>query len=1108
MGLIQKAQHPATLQVNVEDFKSVADPEKKNELPFGVAAKAFPAASYLGKARAVKADGNCWWRSVAVHLGQDERMWQRIRKYIRGQAKKAPGEAAVSRSCLRKEIRTWGHRGKWADAKAVAATAAVLNKRLAIHMSDITWIFEPVRADDTWQIILDNGHFSPADAAEMVVNQVGGQRQAFPGHHAIWVAGGGAGQARGRSRSRSPEDEDLYIDGHEVETMATVIRQQYTWRQAFQRAPIGFRVHGRETMTCTDVTAVIARRLHLRRALVAFQDRHGRLVPPDAQVGEGVVWTMVSRTVAQAVNEPPAGPHLQDIAADLLQPEEQPAEEAPAANAPNQPEAAADQRADQAEGQRPPWHDGPRPQPNRPRPSRAPHLRRRNDPDEIPPGRPRSPSYGLGVNLLLRMPSVYEREVATRRRRFRLPVRGVQCVEVEVEEGVYGDDYAQTLPVIDPHDRQQEIITEELYPGDMVVWQGDVVLDIAGIRGGGRGAQSEGPIQESQLYYQALTRAAAMTEFSGQKQQLKAVLRAVPKLPRKVHRATTDADAAQAIHAAAQSIGLTWGGHTAQQAAKGKGTGSAQNRPKESQQPPTYAAAVRSRSAPKKMTYSYRLMEEDWPVPIRTSILPGCPGVLLARSPTEAASTCREYLAKIKGAIALVSRCAIDYVPKDKQHPITVRVQEYQNNEPTKSMLATAYIIQLGDDPVWPMAMKEQVVLNSVTDRTTVIAMEILKPMAGTRWELLQQVDVKRYKETFMAWLPTPAPHPATFDIFSIKLTGEKVDFLMRIPVKMLDATLARAGTEGIFPRPRGRDLPNYTVQWLAGPDAGYDQAKELAVQHRDHIIGVAHKDGQFGLRTAVARIDALRAAMGLVERPNFLIKGIPIDASHEFVEQFCQKIAWPARLTRDPKRIKKQMAEWAVKADKPPENELYHVATETHKLHVEIVPWQRRNRTMQTAGVKARPAPVSWGAAAKPGIYAAETSSDSEVEGDQKGWEESEYDHTEPEAAEPAEMDTSEDPFDEEHVPVSPPRSGQTPRQVRMGISPASSSRHRSVSAKRKMQDSPGREEDPETQRALHTMQAQVEGLQQHIQALMQQMDTMMKMVGPHIEVGQAPAV
>ena len=42
---------------------------------FGVMAWASAASSFVGKCRAVHPDGNCWWRSMATQLGQDERLW-------------------------------------------------------------------------------------------------------------------------------------------------------------------------------------------------------------------------------------------------------------------------------------------------------------------------------------------------------------------------------------------------------------------------------------------------------------------------------------------------------------------------------------------------------------------------------------------------------------------------------------------------------------------------------------------------------------------------------------------------------------------------------------------------------------------------------------------------------------------------------------------------------------------------------------------------------------------------------------------------------------------------------------------------------------------------
>ena len=408
--------------------------------------------------------------------------------------------------------------------------------------------------------------------------------------------GGFGGQGRGAEDNPGQRDaEDLYIDGEPAEVVANILRDQYTWRQAFHQAPLGFRVHGAPTTTCDQIAYRIARRLHLRRTLVVFHDEDGRLVHPQQQLGEGAVWTLLTRAAAAQAAWP----------AEDLQGEHQP-QQAPPWAAPQD----ADQPAAVHDGAGPAEHQGhidlraedPLPVPH-PRPSQAPELDQAPPPDRHSRSRSRSPHRQRPLNIVLRMPTIYRQPPARPREVFRLPVRGAPAIEVEVEEGTHAADYNDTLAIVDPYHRNLRRVDDELLPGDMVAWEGDIIIDVAYIRGGGRGREpGEQPHTESQTYQSALARLTSMEPPVAPKVQIKAVLRAVPKLPRKVLRATTEGDARLAITAAAATIGIQWKQHAAPHSPKspeGKGRGASiaqQTQDQEKKEKPSYLQAARSNS--------------------------------------------------------------------------------------------------------------------------------------------------------------------------------------------------------------------------------------------------------------------------------------------------------------------------------------------------------------------------------------------------------------------------------------------------------------------------------------------------------------------------------
>ena len=113
------------------------------------------------------------------------------------------------------------------------------------------------------------------------------------------------------------------------------------------------------------------------------------------------------------------------------------------------------------------------------------------------------------------------------------------------------------------------------------------------------------------------------------------------------------------------------------------------------------------------------------------------------------------------------------------------------------------------------------------------------------------------------------------------------------------------------------------------------EHAKEIQERHKTHVLGIAHKNGMFGLRTKITSADDLRQAMGLTLRANFVMKGIPVDASQEFVTNLLLHIEWEAVPVQDHKRIRKGWSEWLIHAKQPPKDFVYHIDAQSVKLQV-----------------------------------------------------------------------------------------------------------------------------------------------------------------------------
>ena len=115
-----------------------------------------------------------------------------------------------------------------------------------------------------------------------------------------------------------------------------------------------------------------------------------------------------------------------------------------------------------------------------------------------------------------------------------------------------------------------------------------------------------------------------------------------------------------------------------------------------------------------------------------------------------------------------------------------------------RTIQVTAVLIQLGEEDVWPSAPQAELKLTAMPSSTVVVAVEVLKAEAGDKWPNPQPQDMKHIKEVMSRWLPKPTPEPSLYDVFSVKRSSETLDFLMRIPSKMLNAVLEKSAVDGM----------------------------------------------------------------------------------------------------------------------------------------------------------------------------------------------------------------------------------------------------------------------------------------------------------------------
>ena len=160
-------------------------------------------------------------------------------------------------------------------------------------------------------------------------------------------------------------------------------------------------------------------------------------------------------------------------------------------------------------------------------------------------------------------------------------------------------------------------------------------------------------------------------------------------------------------------------------------------------------------------------------------------------------------------------------------------------------------------------------------------------------------------------------------------------------------------------------------MHWIPKQTGGLAYAKEMKEQHHQLVLGIAHRQGQYGLRTKVEAMDELRAQMGLSLRPNLQMKGIPIDASVDFVKNLLEQIGWEACPVEDPKRIRKGLSEWLLHAKAAPKNSVYHASFEEVTLQVEILSLGRSGASHSPMSrQKTVQASKTWGGSVKPGIF------------------------------------------------------------------------------------------------------------------------------------------
>ena len=142
--------------------------------PFGVIAVAGGSFPAVGRIASVKADGNCWWRSLATHVLGHQRWWKQVKAYVRCRVQQATSQrgSEVSRAHIRRIVRRLRHKGRWAEHEDIACSAWALQMALSVHMQEGEWSFVPQTPADRLEFILADGHFSPVISDVIAVAHV------------------------------------------------------------------------------------------------------------------------------------------------------------------------------------------------------------------------------------------------------------------------------------------------------------------------------------------------------------------------------------------------------------------------------------------------------------------------------------------------------------------------------------------------------------------------------------------------------------------------------------------------------------------------------------------------------------------------------------------------------------------------------------------------------------------------------------------------------------------------------------------------------------------------------------------------------------------------
>ena len=852
---------------------------------------------------------------------------------------------------------------------------------------------------------------------------------------ALVVTGGGKLGHKQQASTQERAAEDVWLAEGPDTVIASVLREQYSWRQAFAQRAIGFRFHVQPETTQAEIGDALARRLHLRRDRIVLRDASHGVVPPHAMVGEGVVWTLTtaSRSRPSTLGDPQrdrtprrssGGASSSTLGARAK----------PAASRSRPPSTPMATSAARSITQTEPFvqeHDGPSQQPPAPQVagassgggdaeglgqrSPAGTMDEGNQNSEQPHGgvqddelqivgqaqpAPLSPSQAFPPTIILRMPSVFATPPAAQRDWIRLGLHALPFVQVELEDGAWAEDYDGTLCV----ERLGRPITGPIQEGDRIAWAGgDVICEVRRISGGGRGRST--PPQEIknealQTYNQALDRLSRASPNTAKKFLLRAVLRAVPKLPKKVVKSSTDDDAWKAFHAAATSLGIAYEDQsqpsTVNEAMSGKGKASQTTTSMKSSgrrggsepRKVSYASAAgakdRAKSVDAKPKISFKLLQDDWAVEVKDNVFPGVPAIVLSKNMEEANRMAKLYGGKMTGAVAIIAKNRVPAIPAERQKQIVTRMQELHNGQVARTIQVSAMLVQLGDTEVWPKQIRAMVSVPQIHASTVVVAVEILKAEAGQGWGLIEKGDIKSIKERMWNWLPKPEPEMSLFDVFSIRKEHDRVDFLMRVPEKMLLPLLEKSAQEGVYPRPRAPQLATFFIHWFPQQIGTLEYALQMKERHSQHVIGIAHKAGQYGLRTKVDKADDLRHAMGLSLRANYVMKGFPVDTTLEYVLKVLESLEWDAVPIQDPKRIRRSMSEWFLHARSPPHDNLYHIDAQEAKLQLEIVPVGSKKELPKAPPPKKKES-SSWTSSSKPGVFQVESE---EAPGPEIFWE------------------------------------------------------------------------------------------------------------------------